>query len=256
MQYTWLTIAILSAGYFITCLAVTGSSSMFNYIWLAISLFFGFVFYISRMEACGRIVLHVWTKTAFTVVMILGLGYLAVLEGLVISKMNAKPDGRCDYMIVLGAHVKGDVVSKSLAQRLDIAYEYACSEDGKECTIIVAGGKGKGESVTEASAMKRYLTEKGINPDRILMEDKSTDTQLNIKLSRELYIDDTASDVVIASSSFHIFRALKLANAQGLNNVQGLAAPSNKILLVNYMLREAVGITKEIVFGNFRYAVI
>ena len=184
MQYTWLTIAILSAGYFITCLAVTGPSSMFNYIWLAISLFFGFVFYISRLEACGRIVLHVWTKTAFTVVMILGLGYLAVLEGLVISKMNAKPDGGCDYMIVLGAHVKGDVVSKSLAQRLDTAYEYACSEDGKECTIIVAGGKGKGESVTEASAMKRYLTEKGINPDRILMEDKSTDTQINIKLSR------------------------------------------------------------------------
>ena len=104
--------------------------------------------------------------------------------------------------------------------------------------------------------MKRYLTEQGINPDRILLEDKSTDTQLNIKLSRELYIDDTASDVVIASSSFHIFRALKLANAQGLNNVQGLAAPSNKILLVNYMLREAVGITKEIVLGNFRYAVI
>ena len=251
MQYTWLVIAFLSAGYFAACMAATGPASMFNYIWLIIALFFGLVFYISRLESSGRFALPVWVKTAFAVVMILGMTYLAVLEGLVISRMNARPHGSCDYMIVLGAHVKGDVVSKSLAQRLDAAYDYACSADGKECRIIVAGGKGRGENVTEASAMKKYLTDKGIDAERILMEDKSTDTQLNIRLSRELYIDDTSENVVIVSNSFHMYRALKLARAQGFNNVQGLAAPSNKLLLVNYMLREAVGITKELVFGNF-----
>lgn len=42
------------------------------------------------------------------------------------------------------------------------------------------------EEVSEAFAMKEYLTNKGISEDRIIMEDKSTNTLENIKNTKVL----------------------------------------------------------------------
>ncbi|MDD6798770.1 MAG: YdcF family protein [Clostridia bacterium] len=251
MNFCWLFLAVFCLLYFMVCVISVGFRSAFNYVWLFAAIFFAVLFVIT--EAAKRGVLHVpaWAKIAFITVFVICIAYFLVLEICVISCMTSKPQKGCDYMIVLGAHVKGDVVSKALAQRLDAAYEYAADSANADCKIIVAGGQGKGENVTEAFAMKQYLVEKGIDEDRILMEDKSTDTDENIKFSTKLYISDKSKKVVIASNNFHIFRAVKLAKANGLENVYGIAAPCSEGLLLNYMVREAVGITKEIVYGNF-----
>ena len=53
------------------------------------------------------------------------------------------------------------------------------------------------------------------------------------------------------ASNFHIFRDVKLAKAKGLNNACGFASPSDNVLIVNYMVREMVGVVKDFVVGNF-----
>lgn len=247
ISFCWLFLAVFCFLYFIVCSLSVGFKSAFNYVWLLAAAFFGALFVITR----SALNIPVWLKIGFAAVFTICVVYFCVLEICVISKMGAKPEDGCDYMIVLGAHVKGDVVSKALAQRLDKAYEYAVRESNKNCTIIVSGGQGSDEKVTEAFAMKQYLMAKGIDGNRILMEDKSTDTNENIELSVNLYIHDKSKKVVVVSNNFHVFRSIQLAKADGLENVSGLAAPCNMGLLLNYMVREAVGITKEIVYGNF-----
>jgi uncharacterized SAM-binding protein YcdF (DUF218 family) len=113
---------------------------------------------------------------------------------------------------------------------------------------IVSGGKGSKEAITEAEAMHLYLMTKGIQPTRIIQEDKSTNTKENIHFSKA-FLKDNAT-VAIVTNGFHIFRATSIAKKQGITLVQGLAAPTDLLLSINYYVREAVGVLKDKVFGN------
>jgi uncharacterized SAM-binding protein YcdF (DUF218 family) len=170
-----------------------------------------------------------------------------ILEGTIIYYSAKKADPGADYLIVLGAQVRGTTITKSLKKRLDTAIDYL--EDNPETVVIVSGGQGTGEAVSEAEAMKKYLVLKGIKASSIITEDKSTNTNENIRFSRNLMKGDNSS-VVIVTNGFHIFRSLSIARKQGLSGVQGLAAPSDRILVINYYIREAVGVLKDFLFGN------
>ena len=98
--------------------------------------------------------------------------------------------------------------------------------------------------------MYNYLVYKGIDGSRIIQEDKSTDTSENMKYSVQ-YIENTDSLVGIATNNFHIARSRLLARHAGLNNTCGMPAESDHVLFINYMVREAIGIVKDFVFGNF-----
>ena len=162
--------------------------------------------------------------------------------------MMTKPQDNCDYIIVLGCQIRGDHITRSLKNRLNVAVDYATDNPGT--TIIVSGGKGKGENTTEAYAMYNYLVSKGIDSSRIIQEDKSTDTSENMKYSVQ-YIENTDSLVGIATNNFHIARSRLLARHAGLNNTCGMPAESDHVLFINHMVREAIGIVKDFVFGNF-----
>jgi len=171
------------------------------------------------------------------------------LEGMIISSSRKKALAGADYLIVLGAQVRGTTISKSLKKRLDTAYDYLMESPGT--IAVVSGGQGPGENISEAEAMKSYLISKGISPERIIMEDRSTNTVENIRFSRML-LDKDEPSVVIVTNSFHVFRAVKIARNQGISNAFGLAAPSDRILLLNYYIREAAGVLKDLVYGNIR----
>lgn len=98
-------------------------------------------------------------------------------------------DGQpADYVIVLGARVRGAKISNSLKQRLDRAIEY--SEEYPNTVLVLSGGKGPGEEISEARAMYEYLQYNGIPEDKLLIEDQSSDTVQNIEFSRTV-IDPT-----------------------------------------------------------------
>ncbi len=177
-----------------------------------------------------------------------------ILVGCVISGMISKPQNKADYVIVLGAQIRGERITKSLAKRLDAALEYY--NDNNNMVIIVSGGKGKGEDVTEASAMKKYLEDKGIPSDNILLEDKSSSTNENLKYSYEIICErgDEGSNVLVCSNNFHIFRAVKIAKHIGIENVEGLAAKSDNKLLLNYIVRDSFAIFKELLIGNIAFS--
>ena len=119
-------------------------------------------------------------------------------------------------VIVLGCGIRGEKVSVGLARRLDKAYEY--HTQNPEAVIIVSGGQGPQEDIPEALAMKRYLTEKGVPEEKIIMEDKSTSTITNFKYSHEIMKEKGLSDdsVVFVTNAYHVYRGASYAKAEGL----------------------------------------
>ena len=221
------------------------SGTRFYLVWGVGGFFFlGLTFFIH---------LHLWSKVPSALqkiivcVATIGILLFIVVEGLIISQYRAKPDPDLDYLIVLGAQVKERGPSAALKFRLDAAYDYLIENENTIC--IVSGGQGANEPWSEAQGMRDYLVERGIAPERILMEDKSRDTSENIAFS-SVFLDMDNSKVGIVTNNFHVFRGIHLAKHQGIKNVCGLAARSNVYFQLNNMVREFFGIMKDFVCGN------
>ena len=131
--------------------------------------------------------------------------------------------------------------------RLDKAYDYLT--ENPDTVVIVSGGQGPDEHVSEAQGMYDYLVEKGIAAERILMEDQSRNTSQNIGFSSAL-LDKENSSVGIVTNNFHIFRATRIAKKSGYLHVCGIAAPSELSMQGNNMLREFMGVMKDFFVGN------
>lgn len=176
-----------------------------------------------------------------------GIVLFLVVEGCIFAHYGDKGREDLDYIIVLGAQMKPAGPSVVLKFRLDAAYEYLMANEETVC--VVSGGQGSNEPCTEAEGMYQYLVEKGISPERILKEDKSTDTSQNIAYSAEL-IGRTDADVGIVTNNFHVFRGVMLARHVGFENACGIAARSNVYLQPNNLMREFFGVMKDLVCGN------
>lgn len=173
---------------------------------------------------------------------------LLIITGCFILRgFSYHPEGDLDYIIVLGAQVREDGPSVVLKYRLDEAYEYLKDNEGTVC--IVSGGKGSNEPCTEAEAMEKYLVDRGMEPSRIIREDRSQNTLENLRFSKELIKTGDAS-VGIVSNNFHIFRGTAIAKKQGYTEVYGIPAPSTPLYLPNNMLREFFGVVKDKLHGN------
>ncbi len=153
-----------------------------------------------------------------------------------------------DVLIVLGAAVHGETPSLALSYRLDAAAEYL--EKNKNAYVIVTGGQGPQEDVTEAAAMEKYLVERGIDPARIIKEEKATSTSENYQYSKEI-IDARFPSAKIATvtNDFHMYRAKNIAKLAGVETATFHAKTPKRGIAAMY-LRELMAIVKLWVFKN------
>ena len=116
--------------------------------------------------------------------------------------------------------------------------------------IIVSGGQGHGENITEAKAMKDYLINKGIDESLIIEENKSTNTNENIIYSKKIIETSPTEDyeVVIITNGFHCYRSKLLANKHGLE-AHTYAARENLDTAPHYYLREFFGCLKDMILS-------
>lgn len=236
---------LLCFGYYVFAASYAGFASAFLPFWIMAAIGFGILTVISVLHKKKGIlnIVPKWVKILISVIAVAGVIIFITMECLIISKMDSQAREDVDYIIVLGAQVRGERVTKSLAKRLDAAYDYLINHD--DVKVICTGGKGKGEDISEALAEKRYLMQKGISEDRIIMEDKSTSTYENLVFSKDIIGDNNVA-IAVVTNNFHVYRATMLAEHIGLKNVQGIAGKSDNRLLLNYMVREGLALFKEI----------
>ena len=177
-----------------------------------------------------------------------GLALLLGLEIVIVNRgrsdMTPLP---ADAVIVLGAGVNGTVPSLSLRTRLDKALAYL--EYWPDIPAVLTGGTGYGEDISEAQCMYDYLVARGVEPERLLLEDQASDTAENFAFSKavleEAGIDVAESRVAVVTNDFHIARAELIAAREGYGDTAGIPAPLPWFhLTVNYYLREAFALVK------------
>ena len=160
-------------------------------------------------------------------------------------------DPASEYLVVLGAGVNGTTPSRSLRERLDAALNYL--NNHPDAVAIVSGGQGNGEDISEAACMYIYLTGKGIDPDRVWMEDQATSTIENLKFSLELIEARTGNSpkkLAIVSSEYHLYRA-NLFASQLTISAELVPAKTEVIpLRLNYYLREVFAVWYYSIFGG------
>ncbi|HBF9372020.1 TPA: YdcF family protein [Clostridioides difficile] len=176
-----------------------------------------------------------------------------VTESLIIFYPKNSLESKSDYLLILGASVKKTTPSTTLKGRLDTALKYLKINDN--CYVVVSGGKGSGEKITEAKAMKDYLIKNGIDKNRIIEEDKSTNTYENFKYSKlkiEEHSQRKLSDlkVKIVTTDFHVLRSKILAYRNGYKNTSFYASKSKLSFVPTYYTREFFALWKTIIFDK------
>lgn len=231
--------------YFVFLSSILGMSVKFNYFFLIAGIIlagFGLicVFSYGRLSRIPRRLLFVIEGIVFV-----GCFIFIIIEMLIIWGQSTKPR-QADYIIVLGAKVNNDKPSLSLKSRLDTAYEYLITYPDSKA--VVSGGQGYDEGISEALCMYNYLTDKGIDGDRIIMEDKSTNTVENLSFTANI-IGKEASCVVV-TNDFHVFRSVNIGKKMGYIDITGLGADSLWYLVPTNYVREFMAIIKDFIKGN------
>jgi len=129
---------------------------------------------------------------------------------------NLPPRRHPEYVVVLGSGLAGSSVPPLLAARLDAAVRlYRGKHGGAIKALIPSGGQGADELLPEGTAMARYLQQKGIPANRIIVEDRATTTMENLTFSRDL-MERPDAPVTVVTSSYHVFRAAMFTRRAGL----------------------------------------
>lgn len=233
--------------YYLGISIYSGYFASFGFFWIGIALIFavcgGMIIYGRRHDIQLPIGWKIFLRTAIT----FGLTIFGIIQGILIYHANEKPVERADYLIVLGAKVNGTQPSLILKKRLDAAVSYAV--ENPQTKIIVSGGQGVDEAVSEAEAMAGYLSAQGISDERIIEENQAVNTKQNISFSKGLMEGENPS-VVIVTNGFHVYRGIRLARNNGLENVSGLGAATPAGFHLNSYIREAFALIKDFVVGN------
>lgn len=183
------------------------------------------------------------------VILIILISFI-IIEILIINEGRKTTQEEVDYLIILGARLYGSIPSPSLQERLKVAREYLIKNENTK--VVVSGGQGINEDIPEAHAIERYLVDKGIKRDRIIVEDRSTSTFENLSFSLDKIKEvDSREDirVLIATNRYHIFRSKLIAKRLGMTPF-GLPADIPPTTLLKSYIREYFAVIKSFLFDR------
>ena len=201
----------------------------------------------AKASKTGRLCRRIF-QTALTLMLV----PLICIEIYVIDVGSSDPSALpADAVVVLGAGVNGTQPSLSLYTRLTAALDYL--EENPDVPVVLTGGLGYGEEITEARCMYDWLTARGVDPARLIMEEQAGNTAENFAFSKELLeeqgIDPAENLVAVVTNDFHIARSRLIAARQGYGHAFGVPAKLPwRHLEVNYYLRESFAMVKTWIF--------
>lgn len=201
----------------------------------------------AKASKTGRLCRRIF-QTALTLMLV----PLICIEIYVINVGSSDPSALpADAVVVLGAGVNGTQPSLSLYTRLTAALDYL--EENPDVPVVLTGGLGYGEEITEARCMYDWLTARGVDPARLIMEEQAGNTAENFAFSKELLeeqgIDPAENLVAVVTNDFHIARSRLIAARQGYGHAFGVPAKLPwRHLEVNYYLRESFAMVKTWIF--------
>ena len=221
---------------------------MFKYLFLILG-FLCFIYHFIKKYLNKKCTLYKIVKGVICCVLIIFI----LVESIMVLYPKHDLDTKCDYIIVLVALVNKNKISQSLKERLDSCVEYLyLTHDNPK--IIVSGGQGRGENISEASAMKSYLLSKGIDEKNIIMEDKSRTTKENFCFSKKIIEGDSHKkienlNIKVITTDFHTLRSKIISKSVGYTNTTFYTSSSNGALFILNYTREFFALICNIIFN-------
>lgn len=188
-----------------------------------------------------------WLFISLSILAVIGIVFNTWANSIMLQGKEPKANGTNEYAILLGAKVKKNgEPSLALRYRLEETVKYM--ETYPHVTVIVSGGKGVDEPMSEAERMYTYLIEAGIEKERIILEDQATSTYENLLYSKEL-LPEEINKVTIITSDFHLARAKLLAEKLGLE-ADVVAAETPEVVEEKLRAREKIALAKTYLMGK------
>lgn len=189
-------------------------------------------------------------RIVMIVLLAAGFGLFLIAEIPILRDARSDEDTSAPYIIVCGAGINGSAPSRSMTDRLERTVVWLA--ENPESAAILSGSQGPDEDISEARAMYIWLTDKGVDPARLILEDQADNSRQNIQYSLALIEElggDPAGRVAILSSEYHLHRLGYMAQKLGCEPVLA-AAPTTKVsLFINYAVREAFAMWKLYILG-------
>ncbi len=236
MSIVYMIVGIACILYYVILAIYAGPAFNFGWFWIALGGAFVVIGLMGRYPDMPAVV---WARRILLVIVLAGILLLGITSIFVVKGMVEPEPERIDYAVILGAQVRGSNPSRALLKRLKKAMEVA--EKYPQVTLILSGGQGSGEDISEAQCMYDYLTQNGVDESRLVLEDKSTTTRENLIFSDKL-TGCSKKDCGIISNDFHICRALLIADKVGYEKPCGLPGEGDPIIELHYIVREATAL--------------
>lgn len=249
--------AVICLAYYVLIAVYAGVGTAFAAVWLLLGGFLGAAAAGVRYYQRYPERIQLWIPVSLVTLCASGVVILLIMQILIFRWIPSTAEPNLDYVIVLGAHVKPEGISKTLKLRLDKAAEYAAQNP--DTVLVLSGAQGSGEPSTEAVAMREYLLNQGVPDEQMLLEERSYSTVENIAYSKILIEQDRQKKhgevkkeprIAVLTNNFHLYRARMIARKQELADIRGIAAESDKILFVHFCLRDSIAILKDRLMGN------
>lgn len=189
-----------------------------------------------------------YAKRILSVLLALGILTFAGLETFILANDETDEQRTPSAVIILGAGVYGTTPSVALRARLDAALVYLA--DKPDIPIVVSGGQGNAEDITEAECMHRYLSERGIDGSRILREEEATNTKQNIEKSLAVLAVkgyDVTDEIAVVTADYHLARAKVLFGTPNFIPVAAHTPLRYLPMTINYYVREAFGLARALI---------
>lgn len=172
--------------------------------------------------------------------MLLLAGWLLSL-GLVLAAGSRPNLQAADAIVVLGAAQYNGRPSPVFKARLDHAIELY--RQGLAQTLVLTGGVGKGDTVSEGEVARRYALRHGVDDAAILVEREGLTSAASMRAAADLMQQYDLETALIVSDSYHMLRVELLARRMGIKPYRA-PAPNSPIDRVpqarlRYVLRES-----------------
>ena len=162
-------------------------------------------------------------------------GWMVLREGDRILAADAPPPAEPDCILVLGCGVDAQGRPKPmLHDRMAVAVELY--QQGWADTLLLSGDN-SGPDYNEVGAMEAFALERGVPADALVLDNEGLNTDASIRRAVYVYGMERA---VIVTQQYHLYRALYLAGAYGLE-ANGVSAT-----LRTYGPRQAVWSLREV----------
>ena len=208
---------------------------------------YAFDFYVSGSER--QVMIHDLVTNLCAAVY---LYFECMLIGAIIADVIAachEPEPDKDFLIILGCGIRQDGTPTPLLRgRIDRALAFAQKQKqqtGKDLIFVTSGGQGPREVTSESASMKQYLLAQGVPEERIIEEDRSTDTAQNMRFSKEkIQAVDPKGKVAFVTTNYHVFRGGLCARRVKMRAV-GMGSKTKWYFWPNASVREFVGLLTE-----------